>query len=229
MTDYPTDVIVNPTHKRTRGEKERDMGIITRLYLQGYNQTQIHEKINEQYPLERRISLRRISYDIQEIVQEWHDSSTRELSQFRSEQLQKLDAAEREFWEAWEKSKDVKETTTTEATSGGTDESPLGRRTKVQRRREQQVGDPRFLDGVLKVIDYRSKLLGLNEPVRVQLSMIQSMRDEELEQLIKDISSEVQLPSGIIEGEAREVSDSFGGGEEAGAEDRGGQERTIQG
>lgn len=204
--------------KRTSLEKQKDMAKVAELYSRGFPISDILEIINEQYPPEKRISKRRIEADIQELTRKWQAESLRSISELRAEQLEKLRQVEQELWQAWEKSKEMREIITSELSTGGIEDAGAGgSRRKVQTRREQQVGDPRYLQGILEVVDRRTKLLGLNEPQKVQLSVIQEMKDDELENLIREISAEVQLPSGIIEGETREVGRGVGGGEETGA------------
>ena len=77
----------------------------------------------------------------------------------------KIDAAERQYWIGWERSLKEKVSTRTRQTTGGDSEKPT-QQNVAEIRKEVPVGDPRFLDGVLKCIERRCRLLGLDAPER---------------------------------------------------------------
>ena len=76
-----------------------------------------------------------------------------------AEQLHRLSMLESESWQAWERSQAAKEQSLSEkmaeAASGG------DAKTKIQRRTETRIGDPKFLETLLKCHQERSKLLDL--------------------------------------------------------------------
>lgn len=127
-------------------------------YLRGEYQSQIAYDLG--------LTQAQISLDLKAIRAEWLKSSLRDFDALKSEQLAKIDAAEAEAWAAWERSKIVREITVTEATDGA-----LPSR-KATMRKEAQVGDPRFLERILKCVEQRCALLGLNAPQKLDLRMV---------------------------------------------------------
>lgn len=113
--------------KRTNFEHERDLAKTCELYLKGKTQQEIADELG--------VSRSQIEYDLNQIRHRWSTQTVYNLDQYKAKELAKLDALEREHWQAWEASED----------------------------------DPRFLDGVLKCIERRAKLLGLDGPAKVSV------------------------------------------------------------
>jgi hypothetical protein len=84
------------------------------------------------------------------------------FDQRQAEELAKLDHLEKEYWEAWEHSKQERQRTRTRKASG---QAPSE---SAELTKEKRDGNPKFLDGVLRCIDRRCALQGLNAPQRVQ-------------------------------------------------------------
>jgi hypothetical protein len=87
-----------------------------------------------------RISRAQIAYDIDELKRRWIETGVESYSLGRARALKKLDAVEGEAWESWEKSK------------------------------ADGPGNPTFAKVILEVHDRRVKLLGLDAPVRTEIS-----------------------------------------------------------
>jgi hypothetical protein len=135
----------------------KDRAEIADLYLQGKTQHQIGVQLG--------LSRQQIGYDLETVRQEWLQSSLMDFSAKKAEELARIDHLEREYRAAWEKSKNGHETTTTEQTT-----SPQGERNKAAIRREDQPGDPRYLEGVRWCIQKRCDILGLDDPKKVHLT-----------------------------------------------------------
>src|SRR6516165_5290922 len=119
------------------------------LFLQG---------VRRQGELAERLGVDRstISRDLKVLNARWKEAGVRDLDAAKGQELERIDLIERESWDAWDKSKKGRETTTTEQTTGG-----AGERTKAAVRREEGHGDPGYLAGVQWCVEQRSKLLGL--------------------------------------------------------------------
>src|SRR5262249_14616833 len=117
-----------------------------------------------QSELARRLGVDRstVSRDLKVLNARWKESAVRDLDAAKGQELERIDRLEREYFEAWEKSKGGHETTTTEQTT-----TPQGERNKAAIRREEEHGDPRYLEGVRWCIGKRCELLGLNAPHKV--------------------------------------------------------------
>src|SRR5262245_22827380 len=108
-----------------------------------------------------------ISRDVKAIKLEWRASAVRDFDQAKGRELAKLDALEKEYWEAWERSKAEKQSTRTRRRTrpagGGTatdDEAEV--------RKEHRDGNPAFLEGALRCVDKRCEILGLNAAKKVR-------------------------------------------------------------
>jgi hypothetical protein len=137
--------------KRSKIQRERDRATIAELYLKGWTQAKIGVYLE--------IDQSTICRELKKIKQAWKAEAVRDYDLHVDEQLRRLAMLEAEHWEAWQRSQQPKEQSLQEklsevAASGDS-------RTKVQRKTEVRVGDPRFLEGLLKCNQERSKLLDL--------------------------------------------------------------------
>ena len=135
-----------PQHKREVIHHRRQE--VAALYLTGKYQTDIARLVG--------CSQQQVSHDLKAVQREWLASSIRDFDTVKSEQLAKIDAVERAAWGAWERSCQPREITVQEVVDGET------RTKKVTLRKEQQVGDPRFLERIQKCIDQRCDILGIS-------------------------------------------------------------------
>jgi hypothetical protein len=142
---------------RSPDQIRKERAEIARLYLQRMTQAEIGERLG--------LSRQQVGYELKAIRREWLESSVMDFNTRKAEELARIDHVEREFLTAWERSKAARETTTTEQTTGGE-----GDRVKAAIRKEQQVGDPRFLAGVQSCIEQRCKILGLNAATETRLT-----------------------------------------------------------
>src|SRR5262249_55939864 len=123
---------------------------VAELFLRG---------IKRQSELARRVGVDRstVSRDLKALNARWKEAAVRDLDAAKGQELEHIDEMQREYWHAWEESKQGQETTTTEQVTSGD-----GERTKAAVRKEEQHGDPRYLAGVQWCVEQRCKLLGLN-------------------------------------------------------------------
>lgn len=143
--------------KRPKIQRDRDLATIAELRLKGWTQQQIADYLE--------VNQATISRDLKMLETRWKESSMRDFDAERGMQLDRLDLLEREYWQAWERSQESKETSIREqlrnaiASEEGT--TAGGGRVRMSTRTEEKIGDPQFLNGIGKVISERSKLLGL--------------------------------------------------------------------
>jgi len=145
--------------KRTTIQIERDRREIADLYLQGWLQSAIAAHINKDTSRDYTLSQQMISYDLIRLQEQWRESALVDINEAKAQELAKIDRLEREYWDAWERSKENAETSVSERVDDG-----KGGHTKAQLRAVGQVGDPRFLAGVMSCIDRRCKILGVDAP-----------------------------------------------------------------
>lgn len=162
--------------KRTTFEIECDRAEIAQRYLRRQTQHQIAEALG--------ISRHMVQDDLEAIQERWRKDTTRGLDQDKARELARIDELERTYWQAWERSQQEKESFTQETESPTAEQialmecapdydktKPVPRVvTKEVSRREGQSGNPAFLAGVMTCIDRRCKLLGLDPPIRTEVS-----------------------------------------------------------
>ena len=140
-----------------------------------YKVAERYLKGEQQYDLARAfgVTQAQISYDLKAIRAWWRESAIRDFDARQEQELEKIDLLERTAWEAWERSLQPREVTLTEKAEGGDVPDEQGKTRsksptlKASVRRENQVGDPRFLEQVHKCIERRCTILGLNAPQKV--------------------------------------------------------------
>lgn len=134
-----------------------------RLYLEGHSQREIADRL--------RVSVATVGGDLAKIRKQWLDSTLIDFDEAKAKEIAKIDAVEAELWEAWRRS--CKPNRVTEITekasvlvhkkSRTTVNEPFERNQKTVLR--DQSGDPRFMDGILKCVEMRLRLLGaLKDP-----------------------------------------------------------------
>lgn len=140
--------------KRTRIQREADLVRISELYLRGKRQADIAEMLS--------ISRQQVGYDLAEIQRRWSEQTTFNLDAAKQRELARIDLLERTYWDAWERSCGEKV-----KTRESTNDVGIG---QVGLEKELLPGNPAFLGGVQWCIETRCKLLGLNAPVRTELT-----------------------------------------------------------
>lgn len=126
---------------------------VAEMYLRGEYQTKIAEELG--------VDQATVSRDLSALRKEWLDRSINHFDQKKAIELAKLDQLELTYWDAWERSKENAETRIERNTFKG-----LYIETKI----EGQVGNPAFLEGVLKCITKRCEILGLDAPKKQDIT-----------------------------------------------------------
>ena len=140
--------------KRTQIQIDKDRLEIARLYLKGIIQADIAARLG--------MTRQMVGYDLKAIQAQWLQSSLVAFDQRISIELAKIDNLEIEYWEAWERSKQVKE-----SSSAKVIQSKDGERNEASSIQEQMLGNPAFLLGIQWCIDRRLRLFGLDAPLKV--------------------------------------------------------------
>jgi DNA-binding MarR family transcriptional regulator len=144
-----------PGSQRSPDEREAQLEQIARRHLIGESQTSIANDL--------KISQATVSGDLKEIRSRWLASSVRDFDDARSIELAKIDLVEAEFWQQWEKSKELKRTRKQE--DGLTERGEMIKTTVVE---EQRCGNAAYLMGVMACVERRCKLLGLDSELKYQ-------------------------------------------------------------
>lgn len=136
--------------KQKAAELRRRRATVSDLYIQGYPQIKIAEQLG--------ISQTTVCHDLKRVQKQWVESGIRNFDVLRERELKKIERVEHEAWLAWQRSQKAAQSATMTTT---------GSEQKTQKKVEDQVGDPRFLEQVLKCGAARRALLGLDQPTKI--------------------------------------------------------------
>jgi transcriptional regulator with XRE-family HTH domain len=127
------------------------------LYLRGLTQHEIAERLG--------VSRQQVRYDLKVLRRRWQESALADFHAKKAAELAKADELERTYWEAWERSCQVRETSSQEKIhQGGAGPAADGGRLKAGVRKETRDGNPEFLRGVERCIEMRCRILGGDTP-----------------------------------------------------------------
>jgi hypothetical protein len=149
-------------HARSPAQIERDRRVISQMYLQGSLQIEIADQLG--------LSVATVSNDLRKLQQFWWEASLQAIDEIKSRELAKIDILELEYWNAWKRSQLNTEQSTTEDLGSMefkdllTGEITERKRVKTIKKSEGQSGNPSFLEGVLKCINKRCEILGIDSP-----------------------------------------------------------------
>lgn len=138
--------------RRTRRQREKDLAELAKRYLLGgEDQAEIAEDFG--------VTQGTISNDLKELEHRWQASSLVDVDEARKREIAHINALQREYWQAWLRSKKDAEIKTVK-------ESDKGKERKIVRK--GQVGEIRFLEGIEWCIEQRAKIWGIYEPEKFQ-------------------------------------------------------------
>jgi len=130
---------------------------VSDLYLRGLSQWQIARELG--------IGQATVSRDLEALRVQWRESSSLAIDTILQRELAKIDLIEAEAWIAWERSKENRERTTKERSSGET-----SAKSKVVVVTEGRLPDNEFLKTVQWCISKRCEILGLDAPRKLEHS-----------------------------------------------------------
>ena len=167
--------------KRTRAQRLHDLEIIAELTLQGVKQTVIATQLN--------LSQQAVSRDLSEIKRHWVNTANISFDAHIAQELAKLELLEREYWSGWKRSQQPRKNSLV-AVREKTDTAS----SEKEAREETRDGNPRFLEGVLFVMERKARLLGLDKPFRANVTELfvqpDSLNDEQIERILAGESLE---------------------------------------
>ena len=131
---------------------------VEEMFVRGEPQWKIAQKESVSNPT--------ITRDIAFVLKEWQAKRVEYCEQAVQIELGKIARLELEYWNAWVRSCEVAEKTSTKLVRDGD-----GDRTEAGTVKEWQGGDPRFLEGVRWCIDRRLQLFGKDAPTKQELGL----------------------------------------------------------
>ena len=156
-----------PQHTEDQVAQRRT--IVASLYLKGWTQSAIAQ--------DQGVSQGQISQDLKAIREEWAESTIVDFNEAKLQELAKIDQLEKTYWEAWSRS--LEKTLKRSKKMKGSVEDSVETKSETKPRRkdveitettEERLGDPRYLDGILKCIQKRCELLGIDAPEKKELT-----------------------------------------------------------
>lgn len=188
--------------KRTITEYERDIIDVANWYLLGMN----HHQISEKLCAERPYTIRRaeVSKMVHRIYQRWQRSYLTDMNTLKIRELAKIDRLEREYWSAWEQSKEDKlelERTQIDDTHGETKGREDGRggggkqaysRVKTITKKSRRDPNAVYLEGIRWCVQKRCEIFGLNAATNVNINWRKQAENQGLdpEAVLNDIEQQ---------------------------------------
>jgi len=146
---------------------------IASLYLEGSTAREIAAT--------QGVSLQRVRSLLKKQQEYWLQASLVDWGKARARELARLDRLEREYWDGWKASKQVKTKTRFNTTTNEGDTEAI----------QTSAGNPVFLKGILTCIERRSQILGLDAPKQMAVHKfdhnadLKSLSTEELERIAR--------------------------------------------
>nr|DAP74661.1 MAG TPA: hypothetical protein [Caudoviricetes sp.] len=156
---------------RKAREKEQDKQLIAPLYFKAYTFREIAESVSA--ITGRTISHVTVFNDVKEILKESEEARKDFVNNQLTIELGKINKLEREYWEAWEKSKTDQKKKSVEKKDDCEGDPAKGKKkssTRVLGEEIINMGDPRYLAGIERCIEMRCKLLGINGTQKVDVT-----------------------------------------------------------
>jgi hypothetical protein len=198
MTDTLTVIPLDSTERdilsrRTAEERERDRVLIARMYVRGKSQHDMARELSNHYD-GVRVSPGAVASDLKAIRQSWLQSALLDFNAAKARELARLDEAEREAWDAWERSKEkhvrVEYEIADDQVPFSADKIADVKRKKRRKIIEATVGDIRYLEMIERMITARCNILGLFEAQRIQVDWraeaLQSGLDEQTVDAVRE-------------------------------------------
>nr|WP_293836721.1 helix-turn-helix domain-containing protein [uncultured Arsenicibacter sp.] len=139
---------------------------VATLYLKGWQQAAIAEELD--------VTQSQISQDLKAIRENWKTGALIDFNEAKARELARLDLLEQTYWSAWERSlKPFKKKQTKmrgEVNMNDASQKQKAKNLETTEATEERVGDPKFLDGVLKCIQKRVDILGIDAPSKQELT-----------------------------------------------------------
>jgi hypothetical protein len=160
--------------KRTPEQRERDLAILSELYLKGMPEHELTKVISDQYP-EFDLSQRTIRNDKAELRKRWIESQIVNFDEAKAKELELLDMAIAACWQGWENSLrdegyEITEKTEGDKLAGGEGTLPITLKSiKKIERRAMRDGSIAWIEEIRKLSDQRAKILGLYEAEKFQI------------------------------------------------------------
>lgn len=161
---------------RGNNNKKRDqqhdmlmrLEIVAELWRKNYTLEEIRKEVMRR--LDRQtLSIRTVHMDVKRLLKEWQKERLQNTEEKITAELARLDLVIKEAWRMWEKSKKDYNSKTYGQQGVPTGKDEDGKvtvetiKSMMWDAEHRGCGNPKYLDVILKALDQRCKLLGLNK------------------------------------------------------------------
>lgn len=158
-----------PVHKLNDYQQIKAKEIIADVFLFNGNAHKAIAEIEKQ--LQVSVSYQLIYYYLRQIKKDWSAKTQKSVEEIKAKELAKIDKLESEAISEWQRSKSKSTTVTTFSSSQG-DSGTSTTTTKI----EERIGETALLNTLIKLAERRSKLLGLDAPIKQDLKQDQTLQ-----------------------------------------------------
>lgn len=153
---------------------QQRMQIVAPLWRKSWTLNEIREEVKKRLGL-KTYSLKCVHTDVQRLLKEWQEERLENTEDKITAELARIDLVIKEAWQMWEKSKqDYK--TKKQKQEGLPRMNDEGKQISIdtikammEDAEKRAFGDPRYLDIILRAMQQRCKLLGLDQQ-RIDIS-----------------------------------------------------------
>ena len=164
----------NNKRREQRIMMQQRMQIVAPLWRKSWTLKEIREEVMKRLGLET-YSIKCVHTDVQRLIKEWQEERLENTEDKITAELARIDLVIKEAWLMWEKSKqDYKRKS--QMQEGKPRKDPNGQQISVDTIKammwdaeQRGSGDPRYLDVILRAMQQRCKLLGLDQQ-RIDIS-----------------------------------------------------------
>lgn len=148
--------------------KEQRLEIVAPLWRKNYNYREIRAEVMKRLDLPS-YSLQTVKRDVDTLLKEWQENRLGDTEKKITSELARIDLVIKEAWEMWEKSKeDYEKKKAKQKGKPKLDQQgvQIGVTTTYQEMQSEEYrarGDARYLDIIVRCIERRCKLLGLDK------------------------------------------------------------------
>ena len=158
----------NNKRREQRIMMQQRMQIVAPLWRKSWTLKEIREEVMKRLGLET-YSIKCVHTDVQRLIKEWQKERLENTEDKITAELARIDLVIKEAWQMWEKSKqDYKRKS--QMQEGKPRKDPNGQQISVDTIKammwdaeQRGSGDPRYLDVILRAMQQRCKLLGLDQ------------------------------------------------------------------
>jgi hypothetical protein len=165
--------------EQTETEFENVLAHVSRLYMFGKSVKEISVELNI-----ARTSV--LDVYLVELRRRWRMSADMDFAERQALELAKIDALEEQFYVGWLRSLEIQTKQRQMHVYKGSDKVPSEQETIAER----QNGDPRFLEGALKCVERRCKLLGIDPETKIKLMPPTPEQSQDLDERLAKYASQ---------------------------------------